>query len=99
MSEIEAAYERYKAEGLVVLAVNFGENADHAVFAHHGQMTFPILLDPDLKVAEAYGVQSLPVTFFVDAEGIVRERVFGGTLTKEGIGHMLERMRVGKEPA
>jgi len=99
MPAIQAAHEQYKAQGLVVLAVNFGESADKAAgFAHHGQMTFPILLDPDLKVAETYGVRSLPVTLFIDAEGIIRERIFGGTLTKEGIGQIFEKMRVEKNP-
>jgi len=54
-------------------------------FAHHGRLTFPILLDPSLKVAARYGVVSLPVSYFIDQDGIVRKRVFGGTLTKGSI--------------
>lgn len=86
MPEIQAAYEKHKEDGLVVLAVNFGEKLDTASsFAHHGKLTFPILLDRRVNIAERFGVVSLPVTFFIDPEGIIRERVFGGTLTAEGI--------------
>lgn len=100
MPAIQTAYEQYKSHGLVVLAVNFGERSDNlAALVHHGQMTFPILLDPDLKVAEAYAVRSLPVTFFIDAKGMIRERIFGGTLTNEGIGQTFEKMRVGQKPS
>ncbi len=93
MPEIEAAYEQHKDQGFVVLAINFGENPDPArSFAHHGRLTFPILLDPSVKVASRYGVVSLPVSFFIDSNGLIRERVFGGTLTKEGIAEILQRL-------
>ncbi len=91
MPEIEAAYEQHKDQGFVVLAVNFGENPDPArSFAHHGRLTFPVLLDPSVKVASRYGVVSLPVSFFINSNGIVRERVFGGTLTAESINQILQ---------
>lgn len=93
MPEIQAAYEKHQ-EGLVVLAVNFGENLDTASdFAHHGKLTFPVLLDRRVNIAERYGVISLPVTFFIDQDGIIRERVVGGTLTEEGIGNVFEQIR------
>lgn len=86
MPEIQAAHETHEKQGLVVLAVNFGEKLDQAAsFAHHGQISFAVLLDPRANTAAKYGVTNLPVTFFIDENGIVRERVFGGTLTKESI--------------
>jgi len=93
MPEIQAAYEQHMDQGFVVLAVNFGENPDPVrSFAHHGRLTFPILLDPSVKVASRYGVVSLPVSFFIDSNGLIRERVFGGTLTKKGISELLGRL-------
>lgn len=94
MPEIQAAYEKRKEEGFVVLAVNFGENPDPtASFVHHGRLTFPVLLDRRADVAERYGVINLPVTFFIDPEGIIRERIFGGTLTAQGIEETFEKLR------
>ena len=37
----------------------------------------PSLVDPDASVAIAYGVYGAPETFFVDAQGVVREKVTG----------------------
>lgn len=97
MPEIQAAYEQYKEQGLAVLAVNFGENADPTVsFVHHGRLTFPVLLDRNASVAERYAVINLPVTFFIDPDGIIRERVFGGTLTAKGIGEIVQRLQEKK---
>lgn len=94
MPEIEAAYNLYKEKGLVVLAVNFGEDTDDAAsFSRHGKLSFPVLLDRKVKVAEQYRVVSLPVTYFIDQMGIVREQVFGGTLTKEQIGEVFHRLQ------
>jgi len=95
MPEIEAAYEAQKGEGLVILAVNFGEKAAEAqAFAEKMGLTFPILLDRKINIAEQYGVVSLPVTFFIDRNGTIRERVFGGTLTKERIGEIVGQMKI-----
>lgn len=94
MPEMQAAYEKLQGQGFVILAVNFGEKPDPAGdFAHHGSLTFPILLDRNVKVAASYGVVNLPVSFFIDADGIIRERVFGGTLTAEGIERIVADIR------
>ena len=37
----------------------------------------PALKDPDGKVAIAYGVYGAPETFFVDSEGVIRDKVVG----------------------
>jgi len=94
MPEIQAAYEKYEDRNFVVLAINFGEKSDPAkAFTHHGHLTFPVLLDPGAKVASRYSVVSLPVSFFIDANGLIRERVVGGTLTETGIREALVRLQ------
>lgn len=94
MPEIQAAYEAYQEEGFVVLAVNFGEKADKAAaLVKKMGLTFPILLDRDVAVAERHNVVSLPVTFFIDPDGIVKEQVFGGALTKEQIKEIFHRLQ------
>ncbi len=91
MPEMQAAYERYKDRGFVILAVNFGDRLEEAdKFVKHMGLTFPVLLDRKVKVAARYGVVSLPVSFFIDPKGIIRQRVFGGTLTKQGIGEVFK---------
>jgi peroxiredoxin len=97
MPEIQAAYEKHKENDLVVLAVNFGEKQEAAkAFVDQMGLTFPALMDRRANIAERYAVVSLPVTFFIDKNGIIRERVFGGTLTEEDIGKVFQRVQ-GKE--
>jgi cytochrome c biogenesis protein CcmG/thiol:disulfide interchange protein DsbE len=37
----------------------------------------PSLVDPEGKVAIAYGVYGPPETFFIDSQGVIREKVMG----------------------
>ncbi|MFY9269372.1 MAG: redoxin domain-containing protein [Candidatus Manganitrophaceae bacterium] len=93
LPEIQGIYEKYQENGFVVLGVNFGEKQKDAErMARQMGLTFPILTDQKVEVAERYGVTNLPVTFFIDPDGIIRERVFGGTLTAEKIVETLKRM-------
>lgn len=94
MPEIQAAYEAYKDQGFVVLGVNFGEKREKAEkLVKKMGLTFPILLDEDVEVAEYYRVVSLPVTFFIDAKGIIKEQIFGGALTRKKIEAVLHRLQ------
>jgi thioredoxin-like negative regulator of GroEL len=55
-------------------------------------MTFSVLVDRRANVASQYSVVSLPVSLFIDAKGVVQERVFGGTLTADHIDRVLQRL-------
>ena len=93
MPEIQKAYEQHKDRGFVVLAVNFAEKAEKAkTFAEKWELSFPVLVDRRANVASQYSVVSLPVSLFIDSEGLVRERVFGGTLTAGMIDRILQRL-------
>jgi peroxiredoxin len=60
------------------IGVNLGESKlVVANFIRQTSVAYPIFLDTDLKVAERYGVISYPTTFFVDAKGVIREKVVG----------------------
>ncbi|MGV1098053.1 peroxiredoxin family protein [Thiovibrio sp. JS02] len=39
--------------------------------------TFPILIDPENKVAKAYGLTGVPETYIVDKQGVLREKFIG----------------------
>ncbi len=73
MPIIEAAYQKYKAQGLVVLAVDVQENPELAkTFAGWLKITFTLLDDGDGEVARRYRVTGLPTSFFVDRDGVIR---------------------------
>ena len=70
---------RYADEGLVILAIDVEEEEGTvAAVAQQLGATFPLGLDSDGTVAEAWDAVALPVHFWVDAEGIVRDGSLGG---------------------
>lgn len=81
MPALEALYLKFRERGLVVLAINQWEDADH-VFAYMGQLdvfpTFPVLFDPESRVSADYGVKGLPTSFLVDRRGRLVYRAIGG---------------------
>jgi peroxiredoxin len=72
------AFEQFMQEqganGAMVLAVNTEDNADaiRRFFASIGVQNLRALLDTDLRVQRAYGIVNIPITFIIDAEGVVR---------------------------
>ncbi|UCC57543.1 MAG: TlpA family protein disulfide reductase [Gammaproteobacteria bacterium] len=81
MPALEALYLKYRKQGLVVLAINQWEDADH-VFAYMGQLnvfpTFPVLFDPESRVSADYGVKGLPTSFLINRQGKLVYRAIGG---------------------
>jgi peroxiredoxin len=74
MPTLEALWQRYRSRGLVVLGVSVDRGTPRALlepYLRHHTLTFPILLDPDLKAAGARRVSSLPATYIVRPGGEV----------------------------
>ena len=76
---MNAMAARYAGTGLVVLAIVVREDETVAdAFAREMKVTFPVGLDTDGTVQTAWGALALPVHYWVDAEGIVRDGALGG---------------------
>ncbi len=94
MPELATRFQAHREKGLVVLAVNADGEKEKKVrqFASGLALPFPVLLDPRIKVASAYGVIQLPVTIFVDSAGVIR-RVHAGPIQPgeldAGLGEIL----------
>ena len=72
-------YSRYVEEGLIIVAIDVKEEEGLvAAFAQRLNATFPLGLDTDGRVAEAWDALALPVHFWIDADGIVRDGSLGG---------------------
>jgi thiol-disulfide isomerase/thioredoxin len=70
---------RYADTGLVVIAIDVKEEEGAvAAFAESLNATFPLGLDSDGKAAETWDAIALPVHFWIDAEGVVRDGALGG---------------------
>ncbi|WP_347350773.1 redoxin domain-containing protein [Intrasporangium sp.] len=73
--DIEAAYRQHRSQGLAVIGVNISEG-EQAVrdYAQRVGITFPIGADTGSAVADTYRVSAIPAHFFIDADGVLRER-------------------------
>jgi peroxiredoxin len=80
---------RYGEAGLVVLAVHVGEDEAAArPFIEELHVTFPVAVDADRSRAATWLVADLPVHFWIDRTGVVREAAVGA-LTPELRTHHL----------
>ncbi len=81
MASLERLYQATKDKGVVVLAVNVGEDED-TVFSFLGEIepspTFPILFDTQAKSLKDWKVKGLPTTYVVDKKGKLFYRAIGG---------------------
>ena len=66
-------------EGVVVLAINIGEN-DHDIFVFTAnyKADFPILFDQKGEVIDQWPVRGLPTTFVIAPDGRIAYRAIGG---------------------
>ncbi len=85
---------RLDARPFAVLTVNHGEGAARVEqFLRERALALPVLLDPERRAADAWGVGGLPMSFLVDAEGRVRSSIFGECdWTKGELATALERL-------
>ncbi|NTU79479.1 MAG: TlpA family protein disulfide reductase [Chloroflexales bacterium] len=92
MPAIQSAYERYHDKGFTVLAVTADEDlpAVRAFFRQRG-LAFPALLDPQGVVHAAYRANTLPSSFFVDREGVIRA-VYHGPMSEAVIDGQLANL-------
>jgi peroxiredoxin len=78
MPRIEGMYQEHRADGLVVLGVAVQDSREAVVaFADEVGATYPIVIDADGRVAAEYGALALPVHYWIDRDGIVRDWAFG----------------------
>jgi peroxiredoxin len=83
--DIQAAYERYRAQGLEVLAVYIQDDASTiGDYARRTGLSFPMVDDADTRIASSYRILGIPSHFFVDRSGVLRVLRIG-SLDPEGI--------------
>lgn len=99
MPDIQKIYESYDTEGedaLVVLGVaapsmgQEGTEEEIKAFLDENGYTYPVLMDTEGELFEAYGIYSYPTTFMIDREG----NIFGyvnGMLTKDMMENIIQQ--------
>lgn len=78
-------YEVFKNRGVEIVAVNVGEsNIAVKNFMESYGVNFPVAMDKDRQVTEAYDITPLPTTFLINPEGKVI-KVIKGTMTERNV--------------
>jgi thiol-disulfide isomerase/thioredoxin len=80
MPTLEALWQEYRPRGLVVLGVAVDRDAPRPLLEPYVSrlgLTFPVLLDADLKSAQAWRVTGLPATFVIRPGGHAVGMAFG----------------------
>ncbi len=91
--ELVMAYERYRDQGLVIVAVNLQEsNGQVLEFAEEFGMEFPIVIDRDGDVANVWRlggpIEGIPTSYFLDETGVIRG-FFYGPMTEDALEERL----------
>ena len=78
MPSMETLYQRFKDQGLEILAVDSGEEIlTVRQFIRRNGYTFPVMLDRDSRVSDTYGIQAIPTTYILDREGKIIGSIVG----------------------
>ncbi len=76
---MQRAWEFLKDQGVIMLAVHVGGDVDDvAQFTYDYAVEFPVLMDRDSKVINAWPVRGLPTTIIVDKNGVMALQAIGG---------------------
>jgi peroxiredoxin len=69
-------YEKYKDQGFIVLGISTEDQQILLNFRDSNHIPYPILLG-NKEVAQAYDVQAIPKTIFIDKKGKIRKTQVG----------------------
>jgi hypothetical protein len=84
---LQSAIPRFEKQGLKFAAISYDSEEILKFFADRHKIDYPMLADPDSKSIRAYGVLNAEATgmqrgfarpgyFFIDANGVIREKFF-----------------------
>ena len=79
MPAMEQLYQTFPRREFEILAVSTDSQGAAVTRPFQKQMgfTFPILHDSEYQTGLVYGARTLPITFMVDRQGVVRQKIFG----------------------
>jgi cytochrome c biogenesis protein CcmG/thiol:disulfide interchange protein DsbE len=91
-TDLQAAYAKYKPQGLALLGVFIDEDqAAVSDYAKRVGFTFPLVADPQGKIADLYRTYGIPIHFFVGRDGTIRD-VRIGRLTPGDMEQLLAQL-------
>jgi len=89
MPDMQAFYERYGGQGLVILAISDETMEKVAPFIAAQKYTFPVLLDPGRAVNKAFHIEGIPKTFVYGRDG----KLAAQAIDRRTAGQMQEMLK------
>ncbi|MGH8984012.1 MAG: TlpA family protein disulfide reductase, partial [Acidimicrobiia bacterium] len=75
---LDAFYERWRDRGVEVVGILYADDTGSArAFRDELGGSWPLVNDPDGRVALDFGVAGVPETFVIDARGVVMAKLIG----------------------
>jgi len=94
MPEFQKIHLSSGNDTIKIIGVNLSESKKRVdKFTRDHQLSFPVLLDGFGNTSEKYKVRSLPVTYIISPDGIIREEIQGGGLTQEIIEAKIKQIK------
>ncbi len=81
---LKKAKSKYRKDKLVIIGMSYKDiPSDARAFVKDQKADWHFAQDPDQKIAAAYGVRAIPVTLFIDRDGVLASHKFGISSQKE----------------
>jgi len=79
MPSMQRAWEQYQKNDIMMLAVHIGGDVDEIwSFVSEYNLDFPVLIDGNSKVSNAWPILGIPTSFVIDKQGKIAYRAIGG---------------------
>lgn len=97
MPYLQEIHEEYSDDGLMLLAIDVGENPSQVEkFLQNNNLSLPVLLDTSGVVAQKYRIQVIPTTYFIDGDGIIQSKRIGAFINAAQIEEQLSKIMPGQ---
>lgn len=93
MPALQAQYDKWKNTDVQLIGINLSEDrVSVGSFLRSYDINFPVLLDKNKKTEKKYGLKEYPTTFFISADGKIKDIVIGGPMSEETIESHIKRL-------
>jgi thiol-disulfide isomerase/thioredoxin len=90
LPHVVAAYKKYHDKGFDVVAVSLDrDESDLRKFVEEKQIPWPQIFTGASEIADTFGIESIPTTFLVDADGKIAARDLRGDTLEKKLGELL----------
>jgi cytochrome c biogenesis protein CcmG/thiol:disulfide interchange protein DsbE len=94
---LENAWQRYQAEGVVFIGVNYQDQAQAAQqFLQKYHVTYATGPDTSGTMSEQYSINNVPTTIFIDRAGVVQRGILGQIKDQQQLDADMQQLLSGK---